>query len=54
LQKAQDLAKSAVGTENPDVKKTFDRVRFRIETRQILDPAEYDRRIARPQPGPSR
>jgi predicted DCC family thiol-disulfide oxidoreductase YuxK len=48
---AEELARSAVGANNDEVKTTFDRIRFRIDTRKIVDPQEYDRQVARPQPG---
>jgi predicted DCC family thiol-disulfide oxidoreductase YuxK len=54
LETAEALARSAVGGGNVDLKTTFDRIRYRIETRKILDPKEYDQLVARSQPGQAR
>jgi predicted DCC family thiol-disulfide oxidoreductase YuxK len=47
LARAEDLGRGA----DPEAKTSFDHIRQRIETRQIVDPAEYDGRGAPPRPG---
>jgi predicted DCC family thiol-disulfide oxidoreductase YuxK len=43
---AEGLARSAVGADNKEVTATLDRIRFRITSREILSPEEYERRRA--------